>query len=86
MAPKVTNAMLSIKLDHVVGRVDDIHECVFGNSSPERGLAFRVSNNETFIRVQKRLIWIIVTASVGSVIAAVWSLLQLLAQAGVIVP
>lgn len=82
---KVTNEALGIKLDHVMSRVDDIHECVFGNSTPEKGLAFRVSTNEKFISSQRKFIWIIVSASVGSAVAAIWTLLQLLAQAGIIV-
>ena len=86
MTKKVTNYHLSQKLDHVVERVDDIHTCVFGNASPEKGLAFRVVQNEGFINGQRKLMWIIITASIGSMVAAIWTLLQMLVQIGIIAP
>lgn len=80
---RVSNAELSVKLDYVCDKVDDIHKCVYGNSNPERGLAFRVTDAEKFIGGQKRLIWIIVTASVGSMVASIFALIQLLIHSGV---
>lgn len=93
MSDRVTNATLALKLDHMDEKIDgieenvsDIHECVFGNSKPEKGLAFRVAQNEKFINGQKRWLWIIITASTGAAVASIAALIRLLAHAGATIP
>ena len=74
-AGRVTNAELSVKLDDIKGKVDAMHECIYGNGDPRQGMATRLSLVEQFQGDIKGLMWIAVGAATTSAIGLIISLI-----------
>ena len=71
MTKRVTNAELSVTLEHIKEKVDATHECVYGNGNPKEGMATRLIQVEDFQRALKRVLWIAATALIISGIALI---------------
>ena len=76
MSKRVTNYQLMQKLEVQQEKIDDIHECVFGDGNPEKGLVTRVLFIEKFVENANKIVWAAVLAIVVGVVNIAISLLS----------
>lgn len=79
----VTNTQLLQKVDIIIGDVahikettDDMHECIYGNGTPDKGLNTRVKVLEVMAERVEKLIWLFAAAIVSSAVVAAFAIIK----------
>lgn len=72
---RVTNAELKRLIEERNEKIDQMHECLFGDGNPGEGLATRILFVEKFVSNANKIVWIAVSSLVVAVTGLVISLL-----------
>lgn len=57
--------------DSMIEKVNEVHNAIYGNGNPKRGLYWLVNKNSDFIRTCERILWPVVTMGICGSMAAI---------------
>ena len=69
-------ALIGADVLHIKETTDDMHECIYGNGTPDKGLNSRVRVLEVMAERVEKLIWLFAAAIVSSVVVAAFAIIR----------